>query len=906
MAKTGRKDTLRNIRKQLVSWLSIIIITSFAITAYLGLSYSAFSMSREGKRIYDSTNFHDIQISSNCLLSKDDLAAISGLEGIKEIEGILRSSVRITHGTKTKSAYITSLGSNIDIPMLQSGALPVTKDECAIEQSIADDLSLSIGDKISPLDAYNEKLPELSVETLTITGIFKHAEHMSYDLDEPYCILVTKEAFDEERFDGCYALANIVLEKPYYSKAYDKRYFSLVSKRCDAIKELSDLRSQARYEDYTLFLENQISDSEKDLQNAKHDLALAGRMIPSMSGKTGQVMADLGNMLSVIISKEPSEYKTAPKQISDYDKALIEYNNALQKLEDSKKRLIKLQNQGECDWYVLDRNSNISYLYLKNNAENLHKLTSTFSILFVIIAIMVIFASLSRMLYSQRTLIGASKALGLTNAEIFSKYIIFGLSATVIGNILGILMSALIVEYVIAIGYDNHFIYGRYPCTISILPSIIISALAIATAFLAIYASCSKLMKQTAKKLMSPLAPDSKRESLKNNKFLSKLSLYSRMIILNMQTDILRVLVTIISVAGCCALIVIGFSLRRSISGSLDGQLTEISTYDGKITYNANISDSIEEEITKEISDRNIEYVNLLDKYGSLQIDDMMEFTEFFITDDIVALSKFHNVLDYSTGRSLFDGNSQDISKLSDGIIITNRLSELYNLSVGDNIELIDDMGIPHNTKVSGIMKNYIGRFAIISKSLYENLVDDNFANNTYLIRTGNLSQEDSTDTIIANISELQGFDNYSPSSELTDMFRNVMIVLNLIVWLLIVLSGVLSMFVLLNLANMYLISKHSELTIMRINGFTVKETVIYAVREVIITTSIGIFFGIVFGAVMVYSIIRKMEQVHLMFVRTPDVSAWVISALITVAFSAGIYYIPMSKIKDLSLTDLF
>jgi ABC-type lipoprotein release transport system permease subunit len=863
-------------------------------------------MAREGKRIYDSTNFHDIQISSNCLLSEDDLNAIAGLDGIEKIEGVLRTSARISNGTKTKSAYITSICMEIDIPILQSGTLPASSTECAVEQSIADELSLSIGDELSPHDAYNEKLPELAEEAFKITGIFKHAEHVSYDLDEPYCILVTKDAFDAERFDDCYALANIVIDKPAYSKAYDKKYYSLVSKICDAIKELSDLRSKARYEDYTLFLEDQIIDSEKDLNNAKHDLALAGRMMPSMSGKTGQIMADLGNMLSVIISKEPSEYKTAPEQISDYDKALIEYNNALLKLEDSKKRLDKLQNQGECDWYVLDRNSNISYLYLKNNSENLNKLTSTFSILFVVIAIMVIFASLSRMLYSQRTLIGASKALGLTDTEIFSKYIIFGLSATIIGNVLGILLSVFILELVISIGYDNHFIFGRFPFAISILPTIIISVLAITTAYLAIYASCSKLMRQTAKKLMSPLAPDSKRESLKKNKFLSKLSLYSRMIILNMQTDILRVLVTIISVAGCCSLIVIGFSLRSSISGSFDGQLAEISTYDGKITYNANISDSIEKEISKEISASEIDYVNLLDKYGSLQINDVMEFTEFFITDDIESLSRFHNILDYPTGKPLLGNNSQDIENLSDGIIITNRLSELYNLSVGDSIELIDDMGLPHSTKVSGIMKNYIGRFAIISKSLYEKLVDDSFSNNTFLIRTKSSMQAASIGTVIDNISGLQGFDNYSPASELTAMFRNVMIVLNLVVWLLIILSGVLSMFVLLNLANMYLISKHSELTIMRINGFTVKETIVYAIREVIITTSIGIFFGIIFGAVMVYSIIRKMEQVHLMFVRTPDVSAWIISAIITILFSAGIYYIPMSKIKDLSLTDLF
>ena len=135
--------------------------------------------------------------------------------------------------------------------------------------------------------------------------------------------------------------------------------------------------------------------------------------------------------------------------------------------------------------------------------------------------------------------------------------------------------------------------------------------------------------------------------------------------------------------------------------------------------------------------------------------------------------------------------------------------------------------------------------------------------------------------------------------------FENLLVVLNLIIGLLIVLSGIMSMFVLLNLANMYLLSKHTELTIMRINGFTIKETIGYAIREVLFTTSLGIILGVILGAIIVAGILRNMEQVHLMFIRTPNIPSCVLGALITSIFTFCIYAKAMKNVSRLNLKDI-
>ena len=895
MTKTQRKDTLRNIKKQIISWLSIIVIASFAVTAYLGLTYSAYALGKAGMDLYSSTNFRDIQITSNCTLSPEDLAEIEKLDGIADIEGVYRLNGRLISENNSSHIYVSSITKKIGIPIITSGAAPATASECIVEKNLAEKHCLSIGDSIELQDNYGESLPELTSEEFTITGFFTHAEHVTFDLGENYCVLVNPEAFDMEKLDNCYSLIELTLKASNPKSLYDSSYFDMVDEFEDRLEKLSKTRTGSRYEAHLSFLKDQITDSEKELKNAKSQLSFAEKMVPSLQGKTGAVMADLSNMMSVLMFEDPSEYKTADEQVNDYYDALKSYNSAVKRVDDAEKRYAKLVRYKEGKWYIFNRNANADFVMLKNNSDHLHHLNKSFSVLFVIIAIMVIFASLSRMVQEQRSLIGISKAIGMHFREVFSKYFIFGISSSILGIILGILLSCTIIEWVIGVGYEDHFIFGRFPAAIDIIPTIVTIVIALVVAFFSIYVSCSGLLKQTAKKLMSPVVPKGHTKTLEKSPFLKRLNLYNRMILLNIRADIVRVIVTIISISGCCSLIVIGFSLRSAIKGSMDRQLYNFTSYDGIVNVSTSLNENTLTETQNIIDSYKLENQILLHQNGSIEIDDTMEYVEFMISDDLNALSKFHPLIDFETKSPL------DVSNI-DGLIITNRMSELYHLNKGDTVEMIDELGFKHTAVISGIVKNYIGRYVVLTKTYYESVMDDSYDYNAFFIRSEN---DNLIDNLLTDLEETSGYESYSPSSELVDTFRNLMIVLNMIVVLLTVLSGVMALFVLLNLANMYLLSKKPELVIMRINGFTVRETIRYAIREVIFTTIIGIILGVVFGCAMVYSILRNMEQVHLMFVREPNIPACILGAVITAAFTAGIYALSMRKVQGLSFSDM-
>ncbi len=894
MNKSQRIDSIRNIKKQIVSWLSIIIISSFAITAYLGLTFSARALADAGKDFYDGSNFRDIQVTSNCLLSSDDLKAIENIDGIEDVEGIHKANARISTDITTKNITISSLPLRIGIPTLTSGRLPENSSECILEDYLIDKLGLKIGDYIEPVDAYDEGPVELTKTKFLLTGSFIHAEHSSFDIDEAYCMLVPDSAFDKEQFDNCYSSAEIVIKKPLFNYFLDDRYTELVDTCVNKIENLEKERSNLRYDDQIDFLSTQIADSEDELSDAKSTLKLAEKMVGSMKGKTGVVMADMSNMLSVIIDPDPSEYKTADEQISDYEEAKKSYDNAIKKVDEAKKRLYKLSKSNESVWYIFTRNSNIGYVSLKTNSENLEKLNMSFSLLFVFIAILVIFASLSRMVYEQRSLIGVSKALGMHFREIFEKYFAFGFSAVVLGIILGFFLSMYVIEYVISMGYSDHFVFGRFPYMADINQTVITVIIAIIVAIVAIYFSCRKLLKQTAKKLLSTPVPKGQGKLLKNSSFLLKLPLYSRMIILNVHSDLVRVFVTILSVAGCCSLIVIGFTLKENIMGAMTRQVSEFTKYDAQIKLNTSMSDDAAENVgtvlDKYVADKNL----FLSTSGSIQIDDTIEYVEFLISDNITDISKYHPLIDAGTKKVL-------TAYPKEGLIVTRKFAESYNLKVGDPLYILDFMGYKCSCTVGGIVNNYIGRYVFMEKAYYEKVLNDSFKDNSYFI---NYTDSTDIDAMLNELSETEGYDTFTPSSEVTSSFEGLIVVLDMIVVLLIVLAGVMALFVLLNLANMYLITKHTEIVIMRINGFTVRETVEYIIREVVFTTSLGIVLGILFGMSISYSVLYKMEQVHMMFVRTPSVSASIFGAVITALFTAVIYGISLKKIKNLNLKD--
>jgi len=87
MKKTQKLEANRNIKDQLSSFISIVVIAMLAVTVYLGIAFSARAMDVNISGYYNRLNMQDLVVYSPLLMTGDDAEAIRAVDGVAEVEG---------------------------------------------------------------------------------------------------------------------------------------------------------------------------------------------------------------------------------------------------------------------------------------------------------------------------------------------------------------------------------------------------------------------------------------------------------------------------------------------------------------------------------------------------------------------------------------------------------------------------------------------------------------------------------------------------------------------------------------------------------------------------------------------------------------------------------------------------
>ncbi len=275
MKRTQWKDALRNIWKQKVSWLSIVVIAFLAVAAYTGISFGASALKRGGAAFYEETNFRDEEIVSTLLLSEADLQALRETEGVLDAEGVYQTAGSVANGDVRQEVSVLSLTERIDLPQLLSGRLPETSGECAVEQPVMKALGLAVGDTIEITDAQGGCAEYLRVGSYVITGVVYHPDHLSWPDIIPgnRYILVLPEDFDLDALDGSFMKAELRLEKPEGVTYYDEGYTEALAATEQRLSALADERTPMRRDEIQARFETEIDDGQAELDSGAAELA---------------------------------------------------------------------------------------------------------------------------------------------------------------------------------------------------------------------------------------------------------------------------------------------------------------------------------------------------------------------------------------------------------------------------------------------------------------------------------------------------------------------------------------------------------------------------------------------------------------------------------------------------------
>ena len=652
-----------------------------------------------------------------------------------------------------------------------------------------------------------------------------------------------------------------------------------------------------------------VTYTENAIQTAKAELANGQKKIDSakaeLQSKEEQLNKTKNSTYAELDSAE-KKLDESEKQIeeaeSELEKSREEFNSKIaeaeKELDDAEEEVNSIERP---TWYILDRQQNAGYVSYMQDTDRVANLAQVFPIVFFIVAALISLTSMTRMVEEQRVQIGTLKALGYNKLQIASKYIIYATLATVIGGLIGLVIGFSILPKVIAdiyaMVYDVPDVILEFNMTYATAGM----AAAMICTIGATIISCYKTLKQKPATLMRPKAPKpGKRVLLERITFIWKrLNFTKKVTARNIFRYKKRFMMTIIGVGGCTALIIAGFGLRDAISSMIPSQYGKIDLYNISVTLKdeykneelENIDNILKDyEYTEDVLNANVQSVTI-DK------NDNTQSIQLIVPQNVEKLSNFI-VLESRTD------NDEKYVLDDTGVIITEKLSKLLDIKVGDEIKILNSDDKECNVKVNAITENYIYHYIYMTPNLYNQLYDTRIGYNVVYVNTTDMeeSEEDGFgEQILSNGDYISGV-TFMSNTE--NIFAEVMNNMDLVVWILIISAGLLAFVVLYNLLNANITERIRELATIKVLGFYDKEVYDYISRETIILTAIGMLFGIGGGYFLTLYIIKTCEIDMLMF--NPQITVWsyLFGVIITAVFAIIVNIITYFSLKKIDMIE--
>jgi putative ABC transport system permease protein len=640
----------------------------------------------------------------------------------------------------------------------------------------------------------------------------------------------------------------------------------------------------------TALNESVIEESKKRIKDGWDEIAKAEERIAESESLILEKEADL-KLGKETLAENEKEYKDAVKT------AEKEFSDAWNKIADSEKKLSKLEYP---KWYVLDRNSIQTYVEYGQDAERIGNIGKVFPAIFFLVAALVSLTTMTRMVEEERTQIGTLKALGYSKSIIASKYIMYGLLATLLGSIIGNAVGGKVLPIVIITAYK--LLYANLPTVITpynIYYGLISTLLAVMTTTLATLFACYKELLLPPSMLMRPAAPkQGKRVIFERIPWLWKrLNFTSKSTIRNLLRYKKRFFMTVFGIGGCMSLLLVGYGLMDSIGAMSSVQYIDIWHQDASVLLD---NEATEEELNVLIEGlsktENIEN-SLLISEESMDIS-YLKFTEncnILVPEDSQQISEFVSFRNRITKEEY---------ELEDGsVIITEKLASLLNAQVGDTINLSKDETKPMEIKISHIIENYMMHYVFMTKNTYESLFSLDTKYNKILLKTSQMTQE-SEDAMALKLLELPVVTNITYTSDLQKQLDDMLNSLNIVVFVLIVAAGLLAFVVLYNLNNININERQRELATLKVLGFLDMEVATYVYRENVLLTLLGSIAGVFLGIIMHRFVILTVEIDMIMFGRTINFTSFIYSTLLTLGFSAFVNFVMFYKLRKIDMVE--
>lgn len=521
------------------------------------------------------------------------------------------------------------------------------------------------------------------------------------------------------------------------------------------------------------------------------------------------------------------------------------------------------------------------------------KVASVFSSFFFAVGLLVCYSTILRIVEEEKRLIGTKMANGFTRGAVTTKYLMYVALAVTLGVVMGIstafMMSRVtqqVVTSTLTFGSAGET-YDYYDAKQTL---IVVAAEYALMLLIAVFASAKQLrMKITS------LLNNSKENSriftlISRSPLVRKASVSIQSFVYNISMDSSRVIATIVGIAGSIALLIAPASLYFTLIQTPQTQYEELFRFDHTVQYS---DEESEEKVISMLDEAGAKYAKVYSEDALLSRNgEKTGSVRLIVTDDPES---------FKTMVDLQDPDTHDEIDLSDkGVMIWQAEGKDYGTAAGDVMKITSYSGDNYRFEVEGLYRCYdSGAYRLFMTSdVYEQVTGKDFEANAVLT-----SVSDETARELADIDGVLGcIDDYDAC---LSFYNNMKLIYGGILGLVLVLSAIIAFLILLNLNIQFVKEKKMELTVMRINGFSVGAARMYIIRDNIFLTVLATIIGVIAGIFLGGMLNSALQMEGQCMLSSPSVPGCVFGVAVTMIYVIITNIIAVKPIGKLDLTDI-
>lgn len=833
------KDAFQAITHSLGRYIAIILLIALGTFAFTGLKMAGPDMRTTGADFFAKHNLADVTVTSNYGINSTDRNTIRNLPEVQEATFGYFQDVKIKN--KPDTLRVFSQSNTLSSYELVKGHFPDNKNEIALSYLLKKKYNL--GQKIT-----FTKPGILKNTTYKIVGFVKASEFLDKNQIGQTNIgsgqLTGIAVTSHNAFAApVYQIARVTFKNTAnlspFSETYRNRVYADQNKLQDAL-------NKNRKDKYQKYLQ---------MYRARYQKAAAKQLL-----KRG-------------IPVEPSQIKVPKNKIK------IAYPS----------------------YSISSREESQGYASYRADSERVEVLANVFPVFLFAVAALVSLTTMMRFVEEERTNIGTLKALGYSNGAIAIKFLLYSTSAAILGVILGaslgytflpnLIIKAYLASSTLGTGYQLNFAWG---------PLLMSLAVALLSTTVVSMFTLSRTLREQPSTLLLPKPPkNGSRILLEYIPFLWKhMSFSAKVTARNIFRYKSRMLMTILGVAGCTGLLVMGFGIRDSLQGIGNIQYSEVLKNDVIALKNRHVNKTEQRKLDKILSGSDITQANAV-QYQQLT----KHLNSNGATENIMLIAP-QSTKTFRKSINLRERQGKKKLVLPDnGVIISEKLANILGAKKGSTISLKDEHGKFLHFKISGICEMYLGHYVFMNQVEYTKVTGKKFKSNAYLVTMkkhspGNINRVSRN---LIKTGAIQTIISTSSNRKLLGSFTGS---LNEVIFILILISGMLALVVIYNLTNINVAERIRELSTIKVLGFYDNETTMYIYRETIILSALGIIVGFGFGWWLHHFIITSLPPDIAMFDPNMYPLNFVFSALIPAIITAALAIVVHHKIKRINMLD--